>query len=108
MTDYRFGPPHNRTTDGDGFFISYNWRDIAIYGDETTAVVVGQMAQSLQAHALAVESDAIQDRRVDRLLGNMRLGISFSTRRPSEPKRKRRQDARTSACEAVPEAGPSA
>lgn len=34
---------HNRTTDGEGFYISYNFADRAIYGCVTTAVVVGQM-----------------------------------------------------------------
>ena len=36
-------PSPNSTTDGDGFFVSYNSRDAAIYGADTTALVVGQM-----------------------------------------------------------------
>ncbi len=33
----------NVTTDGDGFFVSFNDRDSAIYGSDTTALVFGQM-----------------------------------------------------------------
>ncbi|MFZ3481646.1 hypothetical protein [Sphingomonas sp. 3-13AW] len=33
----------NKIQDGDGFYISYNDHDHAIYGSDTTALVVGQM-----------------------------------------------------------------
>lgn len=33
----------NDTLNGDGFYISYNNYDSAIYGSDTTALVVGQM-----------------------------------------------------------------
>jgi len=33
----------NTTSDGDGFYISYNGYDTDIYGGATTAIVVGQM-----------------------------------------------------------------
>lgn len=33
----------NETMDGDGFHVSYNNRDEAIYGCDTTALVLGQM-----------------------------------------------------------------
>ena len=33
----------NVVTDGDGFYISYNGVDAAIYGGQTTALVIGQM-----------------------------------------------------------------
>lgn len=35
----------NTTMDGDGFYVSFNDTDIGIYGDVTTALVVGQMQQ---------------------------------------------------------------
>jgi hypothetical protein len=34
---------YNSTVDGEGFFISYNDHDIDLYGDVTTAFVIGQM-----------------------------------------------------------------
>lgn len=33
----------NSTMDGDGFYVSYNAHDTAIYGSDTTALVFGQM-----------------------------------------------------------------
>ena len=33
----------NTTMDGDGFYVSYNDHDTAIYGSVTTALVLGQM-----------------------------------------------------------------
>ena len=33
----------NVITEGDGFFVSFNDRDSAIYGSDTTALVFGQM-----------------------------------------------------------------
>lgn len=35
--------PPNQILQGEGFYISYNDADVAIYGDSTTALVVGQM-----------------------------------------------------------------
>lgn len=36
-------PTPNTVTEGDGFYISYNYRDRDFYGDDTTALVWGQM-----------------------------------------------------------------
>ncbi len=33
----------NDVIDGDGFYVSYNAKDISIYGTDTTALVIGQM-----------------------------------------------------------------
>jgi len=33
----------NDVEEGDGFYVSYNSRDVAEYGSDTTALVVGQM-----------------------------------------------------------------
>ena len=40
-----FIPMPNTTLDYDGFYISYNEKNKADYGDVTTAIVVGQMEQ---------------------------------------------------------------
>ena len=34
---------YNSVIDGNGFYVSHNDHDLAIYGDETTALVLGQM-----------------------------------------------------------------
>lgn len=36
-------PTPNTTKSGDGFYVSYNAVDYAIYGSDTTALVIGQM-----------------------------------------------------------------
>lgn len=35
----------NVTFDGDSFYVSYNWKDRAIYGDSTTALVKDDMSK---------------------------------------------------------------
>jgi hypothetical protein len=39
----RYLPTPNRVINADGFYISYNPLDVGIYGDVTTALVLGQM-----------------------------------------------------------------
>lgn len=47
MIQTQFGPcavpVPNTTIDGSGFYVSYNDHDTAIYGSDTTALVLGQM-----------------------------------------------------------------
>lgn len=40
-------PVPNTIIDGNGFYVSYNDRDISLYGNDTTALVLGQMAKFL-------------------------------------------------------------
>lgn len=60
-------------------------RELAVKREEIESKIVqkvgttlGQVSQSLQAYGLAQEGVDIQARRIDRLLGNMELGINFS------------------------------
>jgi hypothetical protein len=53
----------NDTIDGDGFYVSYNCRDEAIYGCDTTALVFGQMQAFyiLNGDHMAAYADLIVD-----------------------------------------------
>ena len=77
----------NETTEADGFYISYNNHDVAIYGSDTTALVVGQMEKFyiLNGDHRAAYSALIEkgfDACLDYFAGNLSAMNEFSDKLP--------------------------